>query len=870
MIIDHVENMLAQRLSLDGTWTLHIADKHGPVTVPGAWEAQGYPDVAGPAIYTRAFTVPANWEGGRVLIAFGAVSYLAEILVNDQLVGTHQGLWTAFTCDVTEAVRFGAENTITVQVTKAGDDTDRFPYRETLVGFIPYISSTFGGLWQSVELIGLRGAAFADVRVQPDYEGRAIRVSGRLMGGTEPIRASVCAPGSDTPCVSVDLHAGEGFAGVLTLPMEAVRLWSPEDPACYRVVIETVGAHPARAERLVGLRRLAAIGERLEYNGAPVHLRGVLSWGWQPEARAPLFDDDAVRALFRQVREMGCNLFKLCLYLPPPRFFKIADEEGMWLWLELPMWYQRRTPGFGDQVRIEYADMLAQFGHHPSIVIVSLGCELEGDMADAALIADLDAAARDHVVGALVCDNSGSGEAYGGQFGDLADFADYHFYCELHQFVPLCDHFRRDWRPHRPWIFGEFCDCDDYRDPATLAEDGRLPAWRDLLGKDGGIHRWAYRDQEPRMAAIRAAGDFPFSDADLQAGSRATSFVFRKLILERTRARRDIGGYVITGLRDTPIATSGLFDDHGALKYDPSSFRTINAPNVLLLERARARIWRNGGDRPAPLDRFNHRAGAHVSFVVLLGNQDALDVRDLSWSLRANGQTADEGQIHIGRAFASSGPHEIATIEVTLPPGAAGMGALHCTLTHAGGEIVNVWSQFWYPDFEMAGFTFDPALNFGAAFVEAAGPVRVLSRWSDQAARWVAEGGRAIVLEPDGGSLPTVPLPFWREAVKLLHPPPALDAFPHAGYADMQFYSLATDRAIDRAQLQEQIGARVTPIISRLDARLFRLTDYAVTAKIGAGSVVFSTLRHGGGRGDQVEGAAANLAGLHLLTCFAG
>ena len=33
-------------------------------------------------------------------------------------------------------------------------------------------------------------------------------------------------------------------------------------------------------------------------------------------------------------------------------------------------------------------------------------------------------------------------------------------------FTPLMDHFRRDWRAPRPWIFGEFCDADDYRDLA--------------------------------------------------------------------------------------------------------------------------------------------------------------------------------------------------------------------------------------------------------------------------------------------------------------------------------------------------------------------------------------------------------------------
>ena len=59
----------------------------------------------------------------------------------------------------------------------------------------------------------------------------------------------------------------------------------------------------------------------------------------------------------------------------------------------------------------------------------------------------LNSPARRVISDVLVCDNSGSGEAYGGPSSDYADFNDYHFYCDLHNFDPLVDHFRRDWRP---------------------------------------------------------------------------------------------------------------------------------------------------------------------------------------------------------------------------------------------------------------------------------------------------------------------------------------------------------------------------------------------------------------------------------------
>ncbi len=328
----------------------------------------------------------------------------------------------------------------------------------------------------------------------------------------------------------------------------------------------------------------------------------MLSWGWDPKTLAPRPSDDEIRAEFRRVRELGFNLYKLCLYVPPENVFRIADEEGMLLWLELPLWLPHLTDHLRDQARIEYADIMRQIHHHPSVVIYSLGCELGADMADARLLDDLNGIVRSKTSGVLVCDNSGSGEAYGGLSFDYADFNDYHFYADLHYFVPLLDLFRRDWRPARPLIFGEFCDCDDYRDPADLLEAGQRPQWRDYFGIEGNIQRWAYSQQEERLAAHA----LPFSDAQLRDISRQQSLMVRKTILEQTRLRRDIGGYVLTGLRDTPMSTSGVFDDSGRSKYPADEFRRFNDEAVLLLESGRSRRWTHGGDRPEPIDRFNH------------------------------------------------------------------------------------------------------------------------------------------------------------------------------------------------------------------------------------------------------------------------
>jgi len=41
--------------------------------------------------YERNFTVPASWEGQRVLLHFDAVDHQATVFVNGREVGTHAG-----------------------------------------------------------------------------------------------------------------------------------------------------------------------------------------------------------------------------------------------------------------------------------------------------------------------------------------------------------------------------------------------------------------------------------------------------------------------------------------------------------------------------------------------------------------------------------------------------------------------------------------------------------------------------------------------------------------------------------------------------------------------------------------------------------
>jgi hypothetical protein len=129
-----------------------------------------------------------------------------------------------------------------------------------------------------------------------------------------------------------------------------------------------------------------------------------------------------------------------------------------------------------------------------------------------------------------------------------------------------------------------------------------------------------------------------------------------------------------------------------------------------------------------------------------------------------------------------------------------------------------------------------------------------------------------LLLQQGNGPLPSRRLPFWREAIKLFQPHPVWEVFPQRGYTDMQFFGLAGDLAFDTERFSQVLpGLRdVRPLLRRLDARTFEMTDYIVEARVGAGLLVACALRLQGGAGAQPFGWQRNPAGGFLLSTLCG
>jgi hypothetical protein len=879
--------MRLNQISLNGLWDFRLDEESDwrSIPVPGCWEAIGIrKDHPGPAWYRARFTVPASFAGRRLWLRFGAVSYHCVVFVDGQPVGEHIGMWDAFAVEITNVVRPGDSAELLVRVEKpasltAGPDSaavpGSFPLRETLAGFLPYVwGHAFGGIWQDVELIATGQVIFEDVHVRGQPDGR-VRVEARL---SAPGRVTLSLLDIDGQAIFESVAAASDrldFEATIANP----RPWSPRRPDLYTARLE-VADGDTRAIRF-GLRSIGVDGTTIRLNGDPIYPRLALSWGWYADTLHPNPGPSRVRDDLLRLKSLGYNGVKLCLWFPPAYTFDLADELGMLVWLELPMWLPRPTAFFLRQTPLEYACLLRQARNHPSVILVTLGCELNHEIG-ADILQPLYATARSLAGEALVRDNSGSGEAYGGLLDEFADTYDHHFYSDLQFLRGLLDAFAPRWRPEKPWLLGEFCDYDTFRNlPKLYAAHGGTKPWWTLADPNVNPQgaRWQYTVVDHERT-LHVNGLWDRGD-ELERLSIEQGLLHRKQTIELIRAYRDVSGYVVSGESDTPISTAGMWDDTGRLKFDAEAFRAFNQDLVVLIGWDRRRAWIASGDRVAYWDTHSYTAGSIVRAHLIASHYGAArGPARLAWQVAFAG----EAPFASGEAMASleitpGSLREVGIAEFVAPDVRSPRRAALCARVEIGDEASeNRWPVWFFPRDLWAGVNpfalVDPARRLRDLQMMLADRCRdelsedavaIFTAWSPECDTHVSRGGKAILLQSRSpGPVATVEVPFWREAIKLVEPHPAWGDFPHENAPGLQFYGCATDIALDTSSF----GAGISPIFRRLDARTMALHDYAVELKWGMGQMIVSTLRLEGGLGDQPMGISRNTAAAYLLACW--
>ncbi len=828
------------------------------ITVPGAWQAQGFGDnrhqtqpcqttgfppggvqsertsYLGTGWYRRALVVPAAWRGKRVRLRLCGVHPKAEVWLDGIRLGEHGASALEWTLEITGRVRFGATQWLTVRVSESELVANPGPGSPRQRGWSNPLSNgtcnllTWSGLYRDVLLEAVPSARIERVRIVPDVARGAASVRLAVVAPAADDRAGLvarcrvrdgrgCTAG--TAVAPLRWRANRGAATV-TIPIRHPRLWSPESPTLYRldVVLEARGQPVDAVRERFGLREFRVAGTHILLNGHPVFLRGYGDDQLWAYTLAPDLERRRLEKDIRQARDYGFNLVNFLYSMPHQEFLDVADECGL-----LVQCYPIFSDGHAELEARYLPALLAQYENHPSVMIYSVAAEVYHHEPD--MLATL----RRRVRLLRRLDPTRLVIATGGIY-------------RLNT--------RRD-------------DTDVYEINVSWALDELQapPPW----DKPVVLHEFAWWSSYPNPAlkpkyARSALRPFHIEHAERVAGQRGLTPLLPRFVknsealqaLERKTgvetARRTVNGYALWLGKDGMAATEGLWDDFGDPKnVSAAEFRQSNGEIVVLIDRAYH-------------DRC-YWSGETIPVAITVSNQSARPLRGaaVTWSLVAGGRTVlARGRVPIGKIEAYADRTVQGVLIRPKPAPAAVRVDLRMAL-QSGGAVParNQWPFWLFPQDFMAvlprrlrttGIGL-PVHYRAAPAAPAEADVWITNRLDAEVLAFLTTGGRVFYVQTRAGLPQCDDARFrsiaWNAAAHgssgtIIAPHPALADFPHDGYCGLPFYALLQYAP---AFVLDDWAPAIRPIIRSIDSyKSGRTQAYLFEAAVGRGALLATTL----------------------------
>ncbi len=332
--------------------------------------------------YYRTFT----FNGPLPEIATLKVSkamFGTKVFLNEIDLGEHLPCFTPGYFNLKGALKTG-ENKLFIRVGSARNSVpfsipDGFDFEKDR--YIP-------GIFDNVELILSGVPNIISAQAAPDIYKKEVRVQVKLGNhnnkGNSKVTFTVKEAKSDKISGKVikevqfsDKSEEETLVDV-NIPVKGCKFWSPEDPFLYNLTITTEGD---KYETRFGMRefRYDTLSGMTMLNGKPYFMRGsniTLYRFFEDEACKDLpWNRDWVRQLHRSFKQFHWNGLRYCIGIAPEEWYRIADEEGILIQNEFPIWYGGKGWNVwpedlkADELAREYAEWIQEQWNHPSIVI---------------------------------------------------------------------------------------------------------------------------------------------------------------------------------------------------------------------------------------------------------------------------------------------------------------------------------------------------------------------------------------------------------------------------------------------------------------------------------------------------------------------
>ncbi|MEI6078181.1 MAG: glycoside hydrolase family 2 TIM barrel-domain containing protein [Verrucomicrobiota bacterium] len=394
-----VDSVAVPCISLAGDWRFNPApqtgfekydaiqtEKWANIRVPGEWVMQGFEvkkDSA--AAYWREFEIPDDWHERRIKLRCDGVYSDATVWVNGREAGRHIGGFTPFELDVTDSVKCGRKNIITLAVKNES-------LADSLASGTQYACHPLGGITRKIQLLALPPVNLSRLHIQTtfdkDFRDATLAVelaaANEGAGNISGLQASLAltAPDGRNIPLSPNRVSLNRLTNQVSMPVIQPLKWDNEHPNLYTLTVklELAGQTLEVVSQKIGFRQVEVRGNQLFLNNVPVKFHGVCRHETHPLLGRSL-PPEWERRDVEIFRDGNCNFIRTSHYPPAEEFTEACDELGMLVEVEAPFCWADRTHLTGSQiddfVTRQELEMLEFYRNHPSVTHWSLGNESE-------------------------------------------------------------------------------------------------------------------------------------------------------------------------------------------------------------------------------------------------------------------------------------------------------------------------------------------------------------------------------------------------------------------------------------------------------------------------------------------------------------
>jgi hypothetical protein len=360
----------AKNLGEQEKWYNQSSSFDKKILVPFPWGSKlsGVTNEAEIGWYSRQIEVPANWEGKKTFIVFGASDWITTAWLDGNVLGTFQGGYTPFEFDITPFIKKGQKQQLVIRV-----DDSPFPYK--LEGKQGYGQAK--GIWQTVYL-DARGQSFIKIiHFTPDIDKQIVTVLAKTSQpstGNTSIKLKFLNGDQTKPEVIQKIKKGQSEI-TFQIPIEKMKLWDLDNPFLYDIEASVMEKESEidKVKSYFGMRKIGMIslpGTTIPYvslNNKPIYLQMCLDQSYHPEGFYTFPSDKFMKDEILLSKRIGLNTNRIHIKVEVPRKLYWADKLGLLIMADVPNFWGEPTAEAQKEHEVAMRGLIERDYNHPSI-----------------------------------------------------------------------------------------------------------------------------------------------------------------------------------------------------------------------------------------------------------------------------------------------------------------------------------------------------------------------------------------------------------------------------------------------------------------------------------------------------------------------